>query len=387
MREDAFTAALMVDLKMYSPTEEETMAIQRSGSFLWSIVPVLFVFLLITGNQAPVMVALSIPPATSHRTGTIVFHAQSGSTNQIYAVAADGLNVRRLTDIGANDFPVVSPDGKSIVFQSTRDNDLELYIMHSDGSDQRRLTLNKGIDFQPTWSPDSKQIAFVSNRSVPYVIDDNIYLMNADGSNQRQLTHGGHDFAPTWSPDGNFIAFRAGPMDDTAIYAMRADGTDLRQLGLGPVPDDGPVWSADSKHIFFCADDPQKPDTHIMDHNRNIYAVDTNGNNLRRLTPDSYFNSCPVVSPDGKHLAFESYRAGKINIYIMDIDGSNLHRLTNNLSDGGLIWSPDSTSIVFMSNNNQSDSKSWKIFIMQIDGSNQQYLADIADNGVLGWIP
>ena len=118
----------------------------------------------------------------------------------------------RLTPIGVlGDYaPSFSPDGKSIVFASRRDDDFEIYVMNVDGSDTRRLTKSPGIDHRPVFSPDGKQIAFASNRDLNY----EIYVMNADGTNLRRVTnHPERDDYPCWSQDGRhlyFIGERAG---------------------------------------------------------------------------------------------------------------------------------------------------------------------------------
>jgi TolB protein len=91
--------------------------------------------------------------------------------------------------------------------------------MSSDGSDLKRLTETRSINYAPAWSPDGLRIAFTSNRDGNY----EIYVMNADGSNARNLTnHPDQDNFATWSPDGKHIAF----------ISTRAGGHDVYVLGV-----------------------------------------------------------------------------------------------------------------------------------------------------------
>ena len=91
-----------------------------------------------------------------------------------------------------------------IAFMSHRDGNYEIYVMDADGGNQRRLTNNRDRDFRPSWSPDGKRIAFVSDRDGHvHVIRGGstyeIYVMDANGGDQRKLTkHGGHDGDPAW---------------------------------------------------------------------------------------------------------------------------------------------------------------------------------------------
>lgn len=134
-----------------------------------------------------------------------------------------------------------SPDGTTLVFTSLRDGDRELYLMASDGTDQRNLTRFPAADDNlARWSPDGTRIVFHSER------DGNreVYVMDADGGNLVRLTNTpGDDWFPEWSPDGRQIAFVSSRDGDDELYLMAADGTDLRQLTFNDAIDGKPDWA------------------------------------------------------------------------------------------------------------------------------------------------
>lgn len=97
-----------------------------------------------------------------------------------------------------------SPDGSQVAFTRLAGNDSEIFAMNADGSNVRQLTDNNDVDQSPVWSPDGTQIAFTSDRFG----DHRILLMAADGTDVQEITDdGGNDWSPTWSPDGRYIAF------------------------------------------------------------------------------------------------------------------------------------------------------------------------------------
>src|SRR5581483_5760362 len=151
---------------------------------------------------------------------------------QINVVNADGSDSKVFIPHQAfEESPRWSPDGKRIVWVSTRDGNQEIYSVDAEGKNLKRLTNEVALDNNPSWSPDGKQIAFASNRAGNF----EIYVMNADGSNVRRLTNDpALDYWPVWSPDGKQIAFTSNRTGNYEIFIMNTDGTGLFNLTCHP---------------------------------------------------------------------------------------------------------------------------------------------------------
>ena len=202
----------------------------------------------------------------------------------LYTVNPDGTGRRRLTNYGVYTAEAtLSPDGKTLVFTSLKDGDLELYTMNVDGSNIRRLTNTPGYDGGAFFSPDGKKIVYrawhpqgdslqayrglLAQRLVrPNRME--LFVMNADGSNNRQITNlGGANFAPIFSPDGRKIIFssnhknpRGREAQNFELFLINVDGSGLEQITTHPTFDGFPMFSRDYKRLVWASNrNPAQP--------------------------------------------------------------------------------------------------------------------------------
>lgn len=271
-----------------------------------------------TATPEPTTVPASPVVAVPVPSGQLVFTSERDGDWDIYAVSADGSNLRNLTNNNVSDFaPAWAPDGGSIAFHSLLDGDEEIYVMNLDGSNLRKLTNNFVNDREPVWSPDGQLIAFWSDSNGTW----DIFVMNADGSNRRQLTSDfADDFDPAWSPDGTRLVFASNRNGNDDIYIVNVDGTGEQQITDHRANDRLPAWSSDGEQIAFMSE---------RNGNGEIYRMNADGSNQQNLTEHPTWDTQPVWSPDGAFIAFTGNRDGNDELYIMDADGRNLRRLTN----------------------------------------------------------
>jgi TolB protein len=246
-------------------------------------------------------------------------------------------------------WPQFSPDGRSIVFASTRqDDDFEIYVMRADGSRVTRLTRTPGRDAHPIFSRDGKRILFQSPRAAgpevgPEAVD--LYVMDTDGKNQRPLIAApGFDGVPSLSKDGRTLAYQHGtPEGDGVhweIHFADPDGNNDRTLTANPWSSQVPVFDPNGGRIVLHAN----PETLNQ-----VFLMDLKTHALVPLASGAYGSSeVPSFSPDGRTVAFTSTRDGPRDLYRVEVDTDQVTRLTTNMDVWSQAsWSPDGKRILF----------------------------------------
>jgi Tol biopolymer transport system component len=257
--------------------------------------------------------------------------------HQVYTFDIDGRNIRRINDKGADACSFFFPDGKRIVWTSTKDRlDLppgnfsevkdypqgaELYVSDLEGKNVQRLTNNTMYEAEVTVSPDGRWILF--GRQTDGKMD--LWRMRPDGTGEVQITK-----TPDWQeggavymPDSETILYRAWKIEaegqrgmPMTIFTIKHDGTGLRQITDEPGTNWAPYPAPDGKHFAFVK---------ILGRgNFEIFMMNMETKAQRQLTFNESFDGFPAISPDGRLLAFASGRDAKpgerkLYMHLMDI--------------------------------------------------------------------
>jgi TolB protein len=283
-------------------------------------------------------------------------------------------NIRQLTFGGENAEAYFSFDGRSLVFQSTRDGRRcdQIYTMGVDGSNAAMVSTGKGRTTCGYFLPGDQHIVYASthlggdacpptpdfSRGYVWPVYDtyDIFRANRDGSNLVRLTSApGYDAEATVGRDGR-IAFTSLRDGDMEIYSMNGDGTDVRRLTNRPGPDGGPFFSPDGTQIVFrgrTLASEELADYRLLLKEGlwrptalEIFVMNADGTNLRQVTNARSASFAPFWFPDGKRIIFSSNlhnpKGRDFDIFAIDVDGSNLERVTDNPTfDGFPMFSPN----------------------------------------------
>ena len=342
-------------------------------------------------------------------------------SSSIFAAPAAGearylSNTRQLTYEGRRSGEgYFSPDGKALVFQSEREADnpfYQIYVLDLESGDINRVSPGSGKTTCSFFRPNSDDVLFASTHLDPntrklqkdefdfraagkqrryswdYDEHMDIFVARRDGSNLRRLTSArGYDAEAAFSPDGSKIVFSSirdayppeklsaedqkklevDPAYFAEIYIMNADGSDQRRLTTSPGYDGGPFFSPDGQRIIWRRFDKEGTTA-------DVHTMKLDGSDVRRVTTFAAMSWAPYYHPTGKYIIFTSNKLGFSNfeLYLVDAEGTREPvRITYTDGFDGLpVFSPDGKKLCWTANRTA-------------DGKSQLYLADCNHDAAL----
>jgi Tol biopolymer transport system component len=272
----------------------------------------------------------------------------------IHAINADGSGLRQIAALGGNtDLPTPSPDGDWIYFQSNATGHWQIYRCRSDGGDAVHLT--EGNRLGAEWSDAYGYFLSRDGTHMLYTVHNGasgrVALANADGSQPRFIVpHLGYVYMAAFNPAGDRVVFSGPARGYRLLTAALPDGEPVE---LTPEHPESfvPQFAPDGRTIVFVRRDGD------------VYRVDADGKNLRRLTEGNRYvefrlsegdqhgsTDGPRISPDGAQVAYIAVKNGVPNVCVMNVDGRDQRQITFRAAPCGRVrWRPDGLELAFVS--------------------------------------
>ena len=252
----------------------------------------------------------------------------------------------------------------------------EIYIADYDGANPRRITVNRSLNINPVWSSDGKAIAYTSYRRANF---PDIYIQRIyEGTPPQSPANGTdriHNFLPAWSPDGTKIAFMTNRDGNHEIYVMDANGGNLRRITRHPGIDSTPTWSPAGNQIGFTSDRSGSPQ---------IYIVDADGlGQPQRITSDESWADRATWSPSPfNEIAYAGRSGPGFDIKIYDVAARTTRTLTSGEgSNESPAFSPTGRHLAFTSTRAGNE----QIFVVGRDGNGLKQVTKEGRNFTPNW--
>ncbi len=307
-------------------------------------------------------------------------------------------NLKQLTNGGQNAEAYWAPDGKRLVFQTTRDPYQcdQIFVMNADGTDQRLVSTGKGRTTCGYFLKDNKTVVYAStherdaacpappDRSKGYVWavfpGYDIYSVRDDGSQLKKLTStDGYDAEATVNWKTGKVVYTSMASGDLELWEMRGDGSGKKQLTKREGYDGGAFYDRDGKRLVWRATDKnnQKAMSRYKELLREnltepmkmeIVVASADGTGAKQITNFGCASFAPTFTPDGKKIIFASNKHNcdgrKFELFLMNPDGSGVQQVTN---FGGFVsfaeFSPDGKRLVFSSDYKAKSRYEFNIFV------------------------
>jgi TolB protein len=222
-----------------------------------------------------------------------------------------------------------------IAFVTRSGNRYTINVADADGEGVQVALASPEPIISPAWSPDGKQLAYVSFESQKAVV----WVQEVGTGVRRAVANfRGSNSAPAWSPDGRTLAVTLSLQGGSQLFLMPAAGGEPRRLTQGSAIDTEPAFTADGRTLYFVSDRGGSPQ---------IYRMPVAGGAAERVTFGGSYNISPAVSADGRSLAYVTRNGGAFKLMLMDLASGNIRALTDTNDDESPSFAPNSRLIIY----------------------------------------